>query len=101
MHGLIVQMLSVPGQRDALLAILTESAASLPGCLSYVVALDPGNPDAVWVTEVWDSKASHAASLQLPSVQAAMARGRPLIAGMGRFVETRPVGGHGLAAAAP
>ncbi|MCB0228760.1 MAG: antibiotic biosynthesis monooxygenase, partial [Anaerolineae bacterium] len=32
----------------------------------------------------------------LPSVQAAIARGRPLIAGFGERFETEPLGGHGL-----
>jgi hypothetical protein len=32
----------------------------------------------------------------LPGVQAAIARGRPLIAGFGERHETRPAGGHGL-----
>ena len=49
-----------------------------------------------WITEVWDSEASHAASLSLPSVKAAIARGRPLIAGFGQRFTTSPVGGHGL-----
>ena len=62
----------------------------MPGCLSYVVARDAGHEDAVWITEVWRDKASHAASLSLPQVQAAIARGRPLIAGVGARAETLP-----------
>ena len=52
--------------------------------------------DALWITEVWDSQASHAASLSLPAVRAAIARGRPLIAGFGEHIVTTPVGGHGI-----
>jgi quinol monooxygenase YgiN len=26
----------------------------MPGCLSCIVARDPSDADAVWVTEVWD-----------------------------------------------
>jgi quinol monooxygenase YgiN len=96
MYGLIGQMIATPGKRDALLAILTEGTGNMPGCLSYIVALDPANPDAIWITEVWDSKESHEASLRLPSVQAAIAKARPIIAGFGSRTETRPVGGHGL-----
>jgi quinol monooxygenase YgiN len=99
MHGLIGKMTAAPGQRDALIAILLEGVADMPGCLSYVVATDANDADAIWITEVWDSKASHAASLQLPAVRAAIARGRPLIAGFGDGVVTTPVGGHGLAPA--
>ncbi len=72
---------------------------AMPGCLSYVIARDPRDEDAVWITEVWDSADSHKASLALPGVQSAIARGRPLIAGFGERFETQPVGGHGLGAA--
>jgi quinol monooxygenase YgiN len=63
-----------------------------------VVAADPAEPDALWVTEVWDSQASHQGSLQLPAVQAAIAKGRPLIAGFSHRIETAPIGGHGMSA---
>lgn len=99
MYGLIGRMTAVQGQRDALVAILLEGVAGMPGCLSYVVANDPADPDAIWITEVWDTQASHQASLSLPSVRQAIARGRPLIAGFGSRTETTPVGGHGLVAA--
>lgn len=96
MYGLIGKMSAMTGQRDALIAILLEGVAGMPGCLSYVVAKDRSNEDAIWVTEVWDSQASHKASLSLPSVQQAIARGKPLIASFDQHVETLPVSGHGL-----
>jgi quinol monooxygenase YgiN len=98
MYGLIGKMTAVAGQRDALIAILLEGVADMPGCLSYVVAKDPADANAIWITEVWDSPASHQASLSLPAVQQAIARGKPLIASFGDGVVTEPVGGHGLAA---
>lgn len=97
MYGLIGRMRAVPGQRDALIGILVQGVAGMPGCLSYVVAQDPTDADALWVTEVWDSAQSHRASLALPSVRDAIAKGRPLIAGFDQRFETVPVGGHGLA----
>ena len=97
MYGLIGKITAVSGQRDALISILLEGTTAMPGCLSYVVASDPEHDDALWVTEVWDDQASHAASLSLPGVREAIARGRPLIAGFGDRVVTTPVGGHGLA----
>ena len=99
MYGLIGKMRAQPGQRDSLIAILLEGTAAMPGCLSYVIAKDKSDLDALWITEAWDSQASHAASLALPSVQAAIAQGRPLIAGFGERFETEPVGGQGLAPA--
>jgi quinol monooxygenase YgiN len=96
MYGLIGKMKTVPGQRDALIAILLEGTAGMPGCLSYVIAQDPTDADAIWVTEVWDSSDSHKASLSLPAVRQAITRGKPLIAGFGERFETTPVGGQGL-----
>ena len=68
----------------------------MPGCLSYIVAKDPADSDAIWVTEAWESKSSHEASLSLASVQEAISLGKPLIAGFGERFETEPIGGHGL-----
>jgi quinol monooxygenase YgiN len=99
MYGLITKFKTAAGQRDALIAILTASTSGMPGCLSYIVAKDATEDDAVWITEVWKSRESHQASLTLPAVQQAIAKGRPLIAGFGARFETQPVGGHGLAAA--
>lgn len=97
MYGLIGKMTSIAGQREAFIAILLDGIGNMPGCLSYVVAKDPTDENALWITEVWDSEASHKASLGLPAVKAAIAKGRPLIAGFGERYVTTPVGGHGLA----
>jgi quinol monooxygenase YgiN len=96
MHGLIGKATCVPGKRDEFVAILLEGVGAMPGCLSYVVARDPEDPDAIWITEVWDSKESHAASLKLPEVRQAIAKGRALIANFGEQTVTEPVGGYGL-----
>ena len=96
MYGLIGRIDAVPGGRDELIAILLEGVSGMPGCRSYVVAKDPEVPDAIWVTEVWESQERHQASLGLPSVRSAIARGRPLIAGFSNRTVTEPVGGHGL-----
>lgn len=100
MYGLIGKMKAVPGQRDALISILLEGVSTMPGCLSYVVAKDPADADAIWVTEVWDSQTSHEASMSLPAVKDAISRGKPLIASFDEYRETVPVGGHGIGTAA-
>ena len=97
MYGLIGKMIAVAGQKDALLAILFDGVSDIPGCLSYIIAKDPADENALWITEVWDSQASHHASLSLPAVQQAIARARPLIAGFSEHIVTEPVGGYGLA----
>ena len=98
MYGLIAKMKCTPGQRDALITILIEGVSGMPGCLSYVVAKDLTDPDSLWITEAWESQDKHKASLSLPSVQAAIAKARPILAGFGERFETQPVGGHGLVA---
>ena len=96
MYGLIGKMIAVAGERDALAAILLDGTHAMPGCLSYVIARDPADDNALWITEVWDSQTSHKASLSLPAVQSAIAKGRPLIAGFSNRVETVPIGGYGI-----
>lgn len=96
MYGLIGKIIAQPGQADALITILLEGTAVMPGCLSYLIAKDATDADAIWISEVWDSQTNHAASLQLPAVQAAIAQARPLIARFAERYETIPVGGHGL-----
>lgn len=91
--GLIGQMVATPGKRDELIDYLTNAIGAMPGCLSYVVALDLANSDAIWITEVWESRESHSASLKLPAVRAAIAKARPIIAGFPQHFETAPVAG--------
>lgn len=96
MYGLIGKMISTPGDRDALITILLEGTSAMPGCLSYVIARDPEEADTIWITEVWDSAESHKASLSIPLVKEAIARGKPLIDEFAMYQITEPVGGHGL-----
>ena len=96
MYGPIGKMTAAPGKRDELVSILLEGAATMPGCLSYIIAKDTSDPNAIWITEAWESRASHEASLSLPFVKEAIAKGRPLIAGFSDRVVTTPIGGTGL-----
>ncbi len=96
MYGLIGKMTAVSGQRDVLISVMLKGAAAMPGCLSYVIAKDQEDGNAIWITEVWESEANHRAALSLPTVQQAIAQGKPLIASFGERVVTEPVGGQGL-----
>lgn len=98
MYGLIVKMTTASGKRDEMIAILKESAAGMPGCLSYVVATDSADENTLWVTEVWDSMASHDASLSLPAVQNAIPRGKAIVTAFTRVAATTPIWGVGLRA---
>lgn len=96
MYGLIGKMIAAPEQRDALISILLEAITEMPGCLSYIIATDPADVNAIWITEVWDSEQSHRASLSLPAVQQAIAQAKPLIASFNQPTITRPIGGYRL-----
>jgi len=96
LFGLVGQMKAAPGKRAELAAILAEGTRTMPGCLTYIIAEDLSDPDSLWITEVWTDESKHQASLKLPEVQAAIAKGRPLIAGFGTHVRTRPVAGVGI-----
>ena len=96
MYGLHGTIRAKPGQRDALLAILLDAskgAPRMPGCRLYIVSLVPDEPDAVAVTEIWDDKASHDASVTLESVRETIGRARPIIDGFGPSTTFTPVGG--------
>ena len=98
MWGMIARITTVSGKRQEMIDLLRQSAAGMPGCLSYVVAEDAAQNDVLWVTEVWQSQQDHDASLSLRQVQEAMPRARPLIADFQRIAVTAPVWGSGLGA---
>lgn len=99
MYGLITKIAVIPGRRDEMIAMLKESASGMQGCLSYVVAKDSTDQDLIWVTEVWESLASHDAALSLPSIRNAMSRAKEAISAFDRIAVTEPVWGAGLPAA--
>ena len=66
MYGLIGKFTAAPGKRDELLSALTDGSEPMPGCLSYIIATDPSDENTIWITEVWDNKENHQASLNIP-----------------------------------
>lgn len=96
MYGRIAKMTAKPGQRDLLISILIDGLQNMAGSLSYIIAADSEDADVIWITEAWSDQKAHTTSLSLPPVQAAIAKARPLIAGMETLAQTRPLGGTGL-----
>ncbi len=96
MWGMIAKITSVQDKREEMIALLQQSAANMPGCLSYVVAKDIADENVLWVTEVWDSQVSHDASLSLRQVQDAIPRAKLLVAAFEKVATTTPVWGTGL-----
>lgn len=63
----------------------------MPGCYSYVVAKDSADESVIWVTEVWDSEASHDASLSLPAVREAIPQAKLIVSRFEKVAATTPV----------
>lgn len=86
-----------PGRRDDVIALLLSDQEPLRelGCSSYLVGTNDANPDFVYVTETWSSKAAHDDSLKLESVRAAIAEAMPMLTGNVTSVEFDVVGGLG------
>jgi quinol monooxygenase YgiN len=95
-YGLITKLTTVPGRRESVIDVLARRRQPPEGCLSYVVAREPQDPDTLWVTEVWTDAAAHRASLKRPDIKAAFQSVLPWIATMHDSVLTEPVGGIGL-----
>ncbi|WP_428155792.1 antibiotic biosynthesis monooxygenase family protein [Brevundimonas sp.] len=96
MYGLITRLTAHPGRRDELGLCLLDPNLKRPGCHSYVLAHDLNDADALWVTEVWMSKAMHHAwSAQIRETHELLPA-LSLIATFGDTVFTRPIGGVGL-----
>ena len=96
LHGKITAQ---PGTRDQLVEHLLSAAKLMDtaeGCELYVVSTS-SDDDAVWVTEIWRSKADHDASLAIVGVPELIRRTRPLIASMSESVPLVVRGGKGLA----
>ena len=48
MDGLIGKIKANSGKRDELISILIAGSEKMPGCLSYIVAKDVADTDAIW-----------------------------------------------------
>jgi quinol monooxygenase YgiN len=96
--GMYVKFTTKSGQRDALVNILLDGAASAQSvkeCELYIVNVSETEPDTVWVTEVWSNADAHAASLAQEETKASIQRAMPLIAGV-ESTQLRPLGGKEL-----
>ena len=95
MYALIGKFTATAGNQDALgerLLAAARQMQSVPGCLQYLIYLD--DIDGVWVSEIWESRADHDASLDLPGVREFIRGTMPLIGSIEQFPLVL-LGGHG------
>lgn len=97
MYGSIGSMKAKSGRRDELVSLLVKGAGDLrlAGCRLHVVSVSDTEADAIWVSEVWDSKERQEASRQLPEARAAMAQAMSMLAGEVTRQEITVPGGLG------
>jgi quinol monooxygenase YgiN len=97
-YGYIGSMKTQPGHRDEVVAILVSGVDGLKaaGCDLYVVGVSNADDVTIWVSEVWQSKAHHQASLQLPETRAAIGRAMPMLSGEFTGQELDIAGGLGV-----
>ncbi|MCB0636141.1 MAG: antibiotic biosynthesis monooxygenase [Lewinella sp.] len=99
-YGLHGKLTAKAGQADQLADILLRAAelvSTAKGCRLYAVSKDPTDEHAVWITEIWDTKADHDQSLQLPGVRELIGQAMPLLDGMPqKGQELEILGGAGV-----
>ncbi len=99
-YGLHGKLTAKNGNGDDLARLLMQAAEIMQtasGCHLYLVSRDPDNPSDVYVTEAWDSKEEHEASLAMEGVPDLISRAMPLLEGKpqgGLVLEI--LGGKGL-----
>ena len=97
-YGYFGTMKAQPGRRDEVVDLLLGGVDALRsvGCHLYLVSVSEANPDMIWVTEAWESRDHHDASLRMPAVQAAIAEAMPKLTGEFTSEEVTVVGGLGV-----
>jgi quinol monooxygenase YgiN len=102
MVGRYVKMTAKPGQGDVLAQTMLEVSRSLhgtDGCTLYAINRVPGEPDMLWVTELWRDQAAIDASLavlQTDSGRARMNEIMALLEGRPERLDLEPLGGVGI-----
>ena len=97
MYGTISRIVAAKGRGVELAVHVLTGIEHFPGCLSYIVSRDETDADALWVTEVWTSKASQESALVRPAIREAIFGAAPLIALFEGVARTAIVGGLGVA----
>lgn len=99
-YGLHGKLDAKEGQADKLAQILmqaSELVSTAKGCHLYAISKDEAEPNAVWVTEIWDSKEDHDNSLEVDGVRSLIGQAMPLLDGQPqKGQELMILGGAGI-----
>ncbi|HZD73773.1 MAG TPA: antibiotic biosynthesis monooxygenase [Actinomycetota bacterium] len=97
--ALLNQLITKPGQRDRVVQVLVESGKLFddnPACILYLVGESSDDPNLVWVVDLWTSREAHAEALEAPELRPYVEQAMPMLEGMPKQIEIRPIGGKGL-----
>jgi len=73
----------------------SKTVSKMDGCILYLVQQSLTDNSKVLVTELWESKEYHAASLANQTVRSIIMKAKPIIIGMDHN-PAKYIGGHGL-----
>lgn len=94
-----------PGHGDELARIMLEVAQGLretPGCELYVINRSVGEPDVIWVTELWESRQQLDAALETEGARARIPEVLALLSEGGlERIDLEPIGGVGFPLSTP
>ncbi len=97
LHG---KLTAKAGHRDELADILLQASqlvSTVKGCKLYVIGKDENDKNAVYVTEIWESKEDHDNSLKAEGVRELIMKAMPLIDGQPtKGQELEILGGAGI-----
>jgi len=100
MYLLHVKLPAKAGHANELANILLDASrlvATAKGCKLYAVGKDPNDQNAVFVTEIWDSKEDHDNSLKIKGVRELIMKAMPIMDGQPQKVqELELLGGTGI-----
>lgn len=87
-------------QAEELADILSDAAQLMKtaeGCKLYILGKDDNDPNAVYVTEIWESKEHHDQSLNVEGVRELTSKAMPLLDGLPKKEqELQIIGGIGI-----
>lgn len=99
-YGLHGKLTAKQGSGKELAGILLEAAklvSEAKGCRLYLISKDNNDKEAVWVTEVWDSKEDHDNSLKAEGVRELISKAIPILNGPpAKGQELEILGGKGI-----
>lgn len=88
------------GHQNDLAAILLDASklvSTAKGCKLYVIGTDQNEPNAVYITEIWDTKEDHDNSLKVEGVKELIMQAMPIIDGQPvKGQELEILGGSGI-----